>query len=97
VLRLIGLPTRRILVQLAVEGILVAGGGAVIGLLLALASETVINGFFQWRYDTALIFVKITPDVALRCVAIAVPLGVVATVAASWALLRRNALRLARR
>ncbi len=97
VLRLIGLPTRRILVQLGVEGLLVAGGGAVIGLLLALGSETVINRFFQWRYDTALIFVKITPDVALRCVAIAVPLGVVATVTASWALLRRNALKLARR
>jgi putative ABC transport system permease protein len=97
VLRLIGLPSHRILLQLGVEGVLVAGGGAVIGLLLSLASETVINQFFQWRYDTALIFVRITPAVAMRCVAIAVPLGVVATVTASWALLRRNALRLARR
>lgn len=97
VLRLIGLPAHRILTQLAVEGVLVAGGGAVIGLLLALASETVINQFFQWRYDTALVFVRVTPAVALRCVAIAVPLGVTATVVASWALLRRNALRLARR
>jgi len=31
------------------------------------------------------------------CVAIAIPLGVSATVVASWALLRRNGLRLARR
>ena len=49
------------------------------------------------KYDTALIFVRITPNVALLCLAIAVPLGAVATVVASWALLRRGALRLAKR
>jgi hypothetical protein len=75
----------------------VAGVGSVFGLALAVGSETLINRFFQWRYDTALVFVHITPAVALQCVAIAVPLGMAATVVASWALLRRNALRLARR
>jgi hypothetical protein len=60
-------------------------------------SEYAINAFFQWRYDTALIFVHVTPDIAVLCVAIAVPLGAAATVAASWALLRRSGLRLARR
>jgi ABC-type lipoprotein release transport system permease subunit len=97
VLRLIGLPAHRILAQIMIEGVLVAAVGALIGLLLALASESLINEFFQWRYDTALLFVRITPNVAAKCVAIAVPLGVTATVVASWALLRRNALRLARR
>jgi putative ABC transport system permease protein len=97
VLRLIGLPARRILVQVFLEGLLIASAGALLGLLLAAASETLINRFFQWRYDTALIFVRITPGVAALCLAIAVPLGAVATVVASWALLRRNALRLARR
>jgi ABC-type lipoprotein release transport system permease subunit len=97
VLRLIGLPARRILVQVFLEGVMIAATGAVFGLLLALASEGLINRFFQWRYDTALVFVRISPRVAAICVAIAVPLGVAATVAASWALLRRNALRLARR
>jgi putative ABC transport system permease protein len=97
VLRLIGLPTSRVLVQVMIEGFLVAGAGSIVGLGLALASETLINRFFQWRYDTALLFVRITPEVAARCVAIAMPLGVVATVTASWLLLRRNALRLARR
>jgi putative ABC transport system permease protein len=96
-LRLIGLPVRRVLGQLVIEGVLVAGVGAVIGLVLAVASEGLINRFFQWRYDTALIFVRITPAVALECVAIAVPLGAAATVVASWALLRRSTLRLARR
>ncbi len=97
VLRLIGLPTGRILVQLFIEGVLIAGLGALIGLALAVGSEGLINTFFQWRYDTALLFVRITPDVAARSVAIAVPLGVVSTVVASWAMLRRNGLTLARR
>jgi putative ABC transport system permease protein len=97
VLRLIGLPVQRILWQVLLEGILIAGVGGVFGLVLARASEGLINRFFQWRYDTALVFVRITPDVAALCLAIAVPLGAVATVAASWALLRRSGLRLARR
>jgi ABC-type lipoprotein release transport system permease subunit len=97
VLRLIGLPARRILVQVFLEGVLIATVGALFGLVLAAASQTLINRFFQWRYDTALVFVRITPEVAATCVAIAIPLGAVATVVASWALLRRNALRLARR
>jgi putative ABC transport system permease protein len=97
VLRLIGLPADRILVQVFLEGLVIAAAGAVFGLLLALGSEGLINRFFQWRYDTALVFVRISPRVAAICVAIAVPLGAVATVAASWALLRRNGLRLARR
>ena len=97
VLRLIGLPARRILLQIFLEGALIASVGSLFGLVLAVASQAFINRFFQWRYDTALIFVRITPDVAALCLAIAVPLGAIATVAASWTLLRRNALRLARR
>jgi len=97
VLRLIGLPVRSILVQLVIEGLLIAGLGAAIGLGLARGSESLINTFFQWRYDTTLLFVRITPTVALQSVAIAVPLGVVSTVVASWAMLKRNGLTLARR
>ena len=97
VLRLIGFPARRILFQVLMEGVLLSGAGALFGLGLAAASEGLINRFFQWRYDTALIFVHVTPTVALTCLAIAVPLGAVATAAASWALLRRGGLRLARR
>lgn len=97
VLRLIGLPARRILVQVFIEGLVIAATGALFGLLLAVASEGLLNRFFQWRYDTALVFVRISPRVAATCVAIAVPLGAAATVVASWALLRRGGLRLARR
>lgn len=97
VLRLIGLPARRILAQVLVEGLLIAGTGALVGLVLALAAEVPINGFFRWRYDTTLTFVRVTPRVAALCLAIAVPLGAAATVTASWVLLRRGGLRLARR
>ncbi len=97
VLRLIGLPIPRILTQVLLEGVLVAGAGALFGLALAVLSQRLINIFFQWRYDTALVFVRVTSDVALTSVTIAVPLGAAATVLASWALLRRNSLRLARR
>jgi ABC-type lipoprotein release transport system permease subunit len=96
-LRLIGLPARRILVQVLYEGLIIAGFGALFGVLLALGSERLINAYFQWRYDTALVFVRVTRQVAGLTLAIAVPLGVAATVAASWALLRRSALGLARR
>jgi putative ABC transport system permease protein len=97
VLRLIGLPIRRIVFQLFLEGVLIAVVGSMFGLVLSLLSEGIINRFFQWRYDTALVFVRITPQVAAICVAIAIPLGVSATVVASWVLLRRNGLRLAHR
>ncbi|MEW6319461.1 MAG: FtsX-like permease family protein [Acidobacteriota bacterium] len=97
VLRLIGLPAPRIVTQLFVEGVLIATLGTAFGLLLAALSERFINEFFQWRYDTALVFVRITPGVAALSALIAVPLGVGATVAASYGLLRRNGLRLARR
>ena len=81
ILRLIGLPVRRVLVQVLIEGLIVAGAGAAFGLVLAVLSEGLINAFFQWRYDTALVFVRITRDVALTSTAIAVPLGASATVA----------------
>jgi ABC-type antimicrobial peptide transport system permease subunit len=97
VLRLIGLPVHRILTQILLEGLVVASGGALFGLGLALLSQGLINRFFQWRYDTALVFVHVSPAVAFMCVWIAVPLGATATVCASWALLRRNGLRLVRR
>lgn len=97
VLRLIGLTSRRVLAQVFVEGLVIAAGGALFGLVLALGSEQVINRYFQWHYNTTLIFVRVTPKVALQCLAIAVPLGVLASVTASWLLLRKQVMALARR
>jgi ABC-type lipoprotein release transport system permease subunit len=96
-LRLIGLQRRRILLQVFAEGLLIALSGALAGVLLAAACQVAFNTFFQWRYDTALVFVRVTPQIAGRCLAVSVPLGMLASVVSSWGLLRRDVLTLARR
>jgi len=97
ILRLIGLRRRRILLQVFVEGMLIAAAGATFGVLLAVVLEGGFNRFFQWRYDTALVFVHVTPPIALRSVLLAVPLGIGASLVSSWGLLRREVLALAGR
>ncbi|MBS1818307.1 MAG: ABC transporter permease [Acidobacteria bacterium] len=97
VLRLIGFRRGRILQHVLAEGVVIAITGAVFGILLSIGMEGGINRFFQWRYDTALVFVRITPSVALRSIAIAVPLGVASIFASSWSLLRAEVFALTRR
>ncbi len=96
-LRLIGLRRRRILQQVVVEGLLIAAAGTVFGVGVAAVLEGVFNRFFQWRFDTALVFVHVTPALVGRSAVLAIPLGVLATVLASWTLLRGDAGALTRR
>ena len=96
-LRLLGLPRRRILAQALLEGLCIAAAGAIFGVLFATATQGVVNAFFQWRYDTTLVFVRVTPAIAARCVVLALPLGVMAGLIASWTLLRQPVLDLLRR
>jgi hypothetical protein len=97
VLRLMGLPSRSILVEVLFEGLLIAVAGAIFGVVVAASAEGLVNRFFQWRYDTPLVFVRVTASIAWTAVAFAVPLGVVAGLAASWTLLRQDVLALIRR
>ena len=97
ILRLVGLSKRKILLTVLVEGLCIAVAGAVFGILFAAVMQDVFNAFFQWHYDTALIFIRLTPSVAAQCVALAVPLGVLAGLVASWTLLRRDIVALLRR
>ncbi len=97
IVRLIGISQRSILLEVLVEGLLIATAGAVFGVLFALATQGAINRFFQWRYDTALVFVRVTARIALESVALAVPLGIVAGLVGSWTLLRRDVVALVRR
>jgi putative ABC transport system permease protein len=97
ILRLVGLSRRRVLAGVLVEGTLIAVAGAALGLLFATASQGLFNRFFQWYYDTPLVFCRVTPAIALRCVALAVPLGVVAGVGACWTMLRADIMALLRR
>jgi putative ABC transport system permease protein len=96
-LRLLGVSRRRVLAQALVEGFFIAAAGAVFGVAFAGLTQGAVNAFFQWRYDTTLVFVRVTPAVAAWCVAVALPLGVLAGLVASWTLLRRPVLELLRR
>jgi len=96
-LRLIGLTRRRVLWQVLLEGAFLAAAGAAFGLGLAVATEGAFNRYFQWRYDTALVFVRITPAIAWQALAVALPLGMAASAVASWVLVRSDTLTLVRR
>jgi putative ABC transport system permease protein len=97
VLRLIGISRKTIMAEVVVEGLLVAIAGAAVGVLIAGAAQHSVNRFFQARYDTALIFMRVSPAIAMRSIAVAIPVGVVAGTVASWTLLRRGASSLVRR
>jgi putative ABC transport system permease protein len=97
VLRLIGFRRGRILQHVLAEGVVIAIAGAAFGVVLSMLMQGGINQFFQWRYDTPLVFVRITPSVALRSIGVSVPLGVAAIVAASWSLVRSEVFSLTRR
>ena len=96
-LRLIGISRRSLLAAVLVEGLFIAVIGAVFGIVIAIAGQGIVNRIFQARYDTTLVFVRVTPPIALRSIGVAVPLGVLAGLAASWAVLRRDVLALFRR
>ena len=97
VLRLLGVPRRRVVLNVFAEGVLIALVGVVFGVALAVLSQDGFNRFFQWRYDTPLLFVRVTPAVVWRSVVYAVPLGLAAAMASVWLLLRRDVLTLFRR
>jgi putative ABC transport system permease protein len=97
VLRLLGISRKTLLLSVAVEGVLIAALGAVFGVILAFGTEGLVNAIFQARYDTALVFVRVTPSIARRAIVVAAPLGVIAGLGASWTLLRRDILSIIRR
>lgn len=94
ILRLIGIRSRSILLEVLLEGLLIAVAGAVFGVIVAAVGQRAVNRFFQWRYDTTLVFVRVTATIAWEAVLFAVPLGVAAGLAASWTLLRRRVVSL---
>jgi putative ABC transport system permease protein len=96
-LRLIGISRRSIVLEIIVEGVIVAIVGALFGVLLAAGAQYGINRFFQARYDTTLVFVRVTASIVVRCLVIALPIGIVTGAAAAWTLLRRVPASLMRR
>ena len=94
IIRLIGISQRSILLDVLLEGLLIATAGAVFGIVLAIVAQGAVNRFFQWRYDTALVFVHVTRAIALQSIVVSVPLGILAGLVGSWTLLRRDVLAL---
>jgi ABC-type lipoprotein release transport system permease subunit len=97
ILRLIGFTRSRILLQVFTEGAAIALAGAAGGIVFAYLTQGFFNRFFQWRYDTTLVFLRITPGVVWQSLLLALPLGIAASVIASWTLVRRQLLVLLRR
>jgi putative ABC transport system permease protein len=97
ILRLIGISRRSLLTAVVFEGLVIAVIGAVFGVIVAVAAEGVVNYILQARYDTALVFVRVTLPIAAQSIAIALPLGLLAAVGASWPLMRGEILSLFRR
>ncbi len=96
VLRLIGVSRRRVLIEVLLEGLAIATVGAIGGILLALACQDLANLYFQHHYDTTLVFLRVSPAVIWKCLAIALPMGLATSLIASWHLLRREVLALIR-
>jgi ABC-type lipoprotein release transport system permease subunit len=97
ILRLVGISARSVFTEVLFEGLFIAIAGALLGVGIALLGEGLVNRFFQWRYDTNLIFVRVTSRIVFESVALAIPLGIAAGLAASWPLFRRDVVSLIRR
>jgi putative ABC transport system permease protein len=91
-LTLLGVSRRTILASLALESLLVALAGGVLGVGLGLLASRGINAYFRGYYRTDLVFSRVGAEVAATAVLVALPVGVAAAGVAAWRLLRSKAL-----
>lgn len=91
-LTLMGISRRTILSSLALESLVVAMTGGLLGVALGLLASAGINGYFQRYYATDLLFSRVSPGVAITAVGLALPLGVAAAGVAAWRLLKTRGL-----
>ena len=93
-----GIPSRSILVEVLLEGLLIAVAGAIFGVVVAVAAQGLVNRFFQWRYDTTLrVRARHRDRSRGRRSRSPFRLASSAGLAASWTLLRRSVVSLVRR
>ena len=91
-LTLLGVSRRTILSSLALESLLVALAGSLVGVGVGLLASRGINAYFRAYYRTDLVFSRVGLDVAAIAVVVALPVGVAAAGIAAWRLLRSRAL-----
>lgn len=85
VLRLMGISRRTVLRSVLVIAAVAALLGSAVGIGLAYAAVAIINPVSQARFDTDLVFARITPEIILMAVGFAIPMGLLA----GWLVARR--------
>ncbi|HEX7023286.1 MAG TPA: ABC transporter permease, partial [Gemmatimonadales bacterium] len=97
VMRMIGVRRRTVFAALLLEACLIALIGAGLGIGLAGAASGVINAFYGARFETALRFSMLTPDLMLFGTSLSLLLGVGAGAITAARLIRTRPLVLWRR
>ena len=85
VLRLMGISRATVLRSVLLIAAVASLLGSAVGMGLAFLAVAIINPLSQARFDTDLIFARITPDIVLLAVGFSIPMGLVA----GWLVTRR--------
>jgi putative ABC transport system permease protein len=78
VLRLLGISRRTVVRSVLAIATLVALLGSLVGIGLGIAAAALVNPLAQHRYDTDLVFVRVTPSVIALAVGLSIVLGIAA-------------------
>jgi len=78
VLRLLGISQRTVVRSVLAIATLVALLGSLVGIGLGIAAAALVNPLAQHRYDTDLVFVRVTPPVVALAVGLSILLGIAA-------------------
>jgi putative ABC transport system permease protein len=97
VMRLVGISRRTVFKAVVLEACLVAALGSALGIGLAWVAGVATNAFYQYRFDTSLVFSYLTGDVILLSVSLSLGLGVVVGALAAGRLVQTHPLTLWRR
>lgn len=93
VLRLLGISRRTVVRSVLAISTLVALLGSLVGIGLGFAAAALVNPLAQHRYDTDLVFVRVTPSVIGLAVGLSILLGIAAGVAVAARSARAHPLR----
>lgn len=85
VLRLLGISRRTLLHSVLVIAAVASLLGSAVGIGLAYIAAAIINPLSQARFDTDLVFARVTPDIVLLAVGCSIPMGLLA----GWLVARR--------
>jgi putative ABC transport system permease protein len=86
-LRLLGTSRRTLMGWLVLEAAIISTAGGMLGIAIGGLASAIINRYYQWSYDTTLLFSVVTPDVVVQALGLALGLGLVAGGAAMFRLL----------